>query len=116
MKYSVQDRSGYDSTPGERWGPEPERSRQGGGRWSDCGHIFQEEPTGLADESDTEGKRGNEVRTAPGFWPEQLGRGSCYLLRWREPQKEPVLWGVLSLRCLLNIQVQIIQRQFIYKS
>jgi len=57
-------------------------STQGGGKWSDCGHIFKEEPTRFADELDAEGKAGwrGEARMTPGFWPEQPERGSCYLL------------------------------------
>lgn len=43
------------------------------------GHIFKEESR-FADELDIEGKGGGEIKITPGFWPEQLERGSCYLL------------------------------------
>lgn len=44
-------------------------STQGGGEWSDCGHIFKEEPTRFADELDADGKAGwrGEARMTPGL-------------------------------------------------
>ena len=54
------------------------RSTRGGGKWSDCGHIFKE-PTRFADVLEGKGGQRGEVRMTPGFWPEQPEGGSCYL-------------------------------------
>lgn len=51
---------GYQNTLGEEWWQRDLRAAaQGGDKWSDCGHIFKEEPTRFADELDTEGKAGS---------------------------------------------------------
>lgn len=70
------------------------------------------EPTRFADVLEGKGGQRGEVRMTPGFWPEQPERGSCY----RKLQEELVFWGVLGLRRLSNIQVQVSDRQLTCKS
>lgn len=73
------DRLGYYGTLGERrWWPEPDwwrtRWREVVRPWTDF-QVNGNEWTGLGE---------GVVRRTLGFWPEQLERGSCCFLRWRE--------------------------------